>query len=333
MPFTFLPKTGLSFFALAGAILLCGGFFAPATRAEPFPPVQGSPIKQAENASASVYNPPADVPVPQPKIKPAANILEAPASAPQPAINQNSSGQNSFGLGSPPEQAGQNAALPQNFPVPSPAPAPLPGGQAGSAADGQKSAAPGANNADGKASGTENIGLADAQKLAQNLADKFSQIRTMMGEFIQFDARGGMTTGTFYLERPGKILFDYKDTPLRVICDGQTIAVNNRKLRSWSLYELGKSPLSLLLADKITIANGRLLEFTQEPAAITLVLGDATGRAKIRMIFDAKTYELKQWTMTENGQDTTIQVMNTKTDIEFADNMFNINYYRFPKKR
>ncbi|KAA6406012.1 LolA family protein [Candidatus Tokpelaia sp.] len=184
----------------------------------------------------------------------------------------------------------------------------------------------------GKSAGETKIGLEQAQKLAQILADKFSQIRVMMGEFVQFDPRGGMTTGMFYLERPGRILFDYKDSPLRVICDGEVIAVNNRKLRSWSLYELGKSPLNLLLADKINIANGRLLEFTQEANAVTLVLGDTTNRAKIRMIFDARTYDLKQWTMTENGQDTTIQILNTKTDIEFTDNMFNIDYYRFPER-
>lgn len=230
------------------------------------------------------YNPPEDVPIPQPKLIPNAS---ANIAVPFPEIMGQSDGRYQS-----PEQTEQET-----------------GG-----------------------SGTAQIGLEKAQEMAQILADKFSQIRMMMGNFVQFDARGGVSTGAFYLERPGKILFDYKDTPLRVICDGRNIAVNNRRLRSWNLYDLSKSPLSLLLSDKINIANGRLLEFTQEPSATTLVLGDATGHSKIMLIFDAKTYGLKQWTMTENGQDTTVQIMNVKTDIEFTKNMFNIDYYRFPGK-
>lgn len=248
-------------------------------------------------AAAGALTIPDTVPVPKPKYIP-------PQQAEEPT------GRQAAPPAAAPATAGAAAAerqAQQNLPVPSPAPA----GNSGSAA----------------------ISLAEAQQLAQNLADKFSQIRTMMGDFVQFDPRGGMSTGTFYLERPGRILFDYHDTPVRVICDGQAIAVNNRKLGSWNLYDLSKSPLNLLLADRINIANGRLLEFTQEQNATILVLGDATGHSKIRMIFDPQTYELKQWTMTDNGQDTTIQIVNARTGVQFADNMFSIAYYRSGKKR
>jgi len=263
---------------------------------------QSSAPAAADNAAPL----PDAVPVPKPKYIPPQSPRKpeaAPGANSAPAVTTGPEA--APGGGDNAAEAAQNAIAPQNAPIPTPAPP----------------------------SGTQKIGLQDAQQLAQQLADRFSQIRTMMGDFVQFDPRGGMSTGSFYLQRPGKILFDYVNAPVRVICDGSTIAVNNRRLGSWNLYDLQKSPLNLLLADKINIANGRLLEFTQEPNAITLVLGDATGRAKIRMIFDAGTYDLKQWTMTDNGQDTTIQIMNTKTGVQFADNMFNINYYRYPKKR
>jgi len=304
MHFTgFLPGISALRAAFAG-LALAGALLPPMSRAGPVLPAQAGLNGQIAETAPTPYSPPAaDVPVPLPTLKPGSAAGSAPEiAAPAPAAPL---------PGEPPAASAGSLAAP-----------PLAAGDSG-----QNSQA-GA----GRSAGETKIGLAQAQKMAQILADKFSQIRVMMGEFVQFDPRGAMTTGTFYLERPGRILFDYKDSPLRVICDGNVIAVNNRKLRSWSLYELEKSPLNLLLADKITIANGRLLEFTQEPKAVTLVLGDTTGRARIRMIFDAQTYELKQWTMSENGQDTTIQVLNTRTDIEFADNMFNIDYYRFPER-
>ena len=39
---------------------------------------------------------------------------------------------------------------------------------------------------------------------AQQIADHFSSVRTMTGEFVQFGPKGEQTGGTFYIERPGQ---------------------------------------------------------------------------------------------------------------------------------
>jgi|GEM_PF-752651 len=268
-------------------------------------PSDGANANDAEagaGADSAAPAAPDIAPVPQPKyIPPQKPNPIAPSNAPASAPAAPAGDASSDNAG----QAADGIVAPQNPPTPVPSPG---------------------------NGGTEKIGLQDAQQRAQDLADKFSQIRTMMGDFVQFDPRGHMSVGHFYLQRPGRILFDYTNSPLRVICDGAKIAVNNQRLGSWNYYDLNKSPLNLLLADKINISNGRLLEFTQEPNAITVVLGDATGRARIKMIFDPN-YNLKQWTMTDNGQDTTVQVTNTKVGVVYQPDMFNINYYRHPPKK
>ena len=54
--------------------------------------------------------------------------------------------------------------------------------------------------------------------MAQKIADHFSSVKTMQGEFVQFGPRGEQTGGKFFLERPGKIRFNYeKPSPMRVI--------------------------------------------------------------------------------------------------------------------
>ncbi len=52
----------------------------------------------------------------------------------------------------------------------------------------------------------------------------------MTGEFVQFGPKGDQTGGTFYIERPGKIRFNYNNSPVRVISDGNQVVINNRKL-------------------------------------------------------------------------------------------------------
>jgi len=182
---------------------------------------------------------------------------------------------------------------------------------------------------------TQQISVEQIKANAQQIADHFSKIRTMTGDFVQFGPRGEMTEGTFYMERPGKIRFTYKNSPVRVISDGQSVAINNKKLDTWSLYQLQQTPMKLLLSDHINVSNGNLLEFRQESSAITLVIVDnSMGKSKIRMIFDPKTYELRQWTIIDRQNlETTIQLINPRTGVRFADGMFDIDYQRIGMKR
>ncbi|RCL02693.1 MAG: Outer membrane lipoprotein carrier protein [Candidatus Tokpelaia sp. JSC188] len=170
---------------------------------------------------------------------------------------------------------------------------------------------------------------------AQKILNHFSSTHTMTGDFMQFSPRGEVTEGTFYMERPGKIRFTYKKIPIRVISDGQSVAVNNRKLDTWSLYQLQKTPMKLLLSEHIDISNDNLVEFREESKAIILVILDKSiGQSKIQMIFDPKTYELRQWTIIDRQNlKTTILLINTRTGVRFANDIFNIDYQRISMKR
>ena len=95
-------------------------------------------------------------------------------------------------------------------------------------------------------------------RTAQAIADHFSGVTTMQGEFVQFGPRGEQTGGKFYIQRPGKLRFNYDNpSPIRVISDGRNVAVGNLKLKTWSLYPLSKTPLSLLLAAGSTCRTAR----------------------------------------------------------------------------
>jgi outer membrane lipoprotein-sorting protein len=172
---------------------------------------------------------------------------------------------------------------------------------------------------------------------AQEIANKFSSVKTLTGNFVQFGPRGDQTEGTFYIERPGKIRFNYnKPSPIRVISDGKSVVINNRKLDTWDLYPLSKTPLKLLLSDQIDLSGGKVKSVKQEPDMTTIVLGDKSifGNSTITMMFDPKTNDLRQWTITDaQGLDTTVMITNVRTGVRFADDMFTIDYTRIAMKR
>ena len=176
-----------------------------------------------------------------------------------------------------------------------------------------------------------------AVNAAQAIADKFSSVKTLTGNFVQFGPRGDQTEGTFYIERPGKIRFNYnKPSPIRVISDGQSVVINNRKLDTWDLYPLSKTPLKLLLSNQIDLSSKSVKSVKQESDMTTIVLGDKSvfGNSTISMMFDPKTSDLRQWTITDSqGLDTTVMITDVRTGVRFADDMFKIDYTRIAMKR
>jgi outer membrane lipoprotein-sorting protein len=166
--------------------------------------------------------------------------------------------------------------------------------------------------------------------VAKEIADHFSNVRTMTGEFVQFGPSGQQTGGKFFIERPGKLRFNYEDpSPLRVIADGKTVVIGNSKLRTWDIYPLSKTPLKLLLADRINL-DGKMVKSVQvEPDLTTIILGDKSifGDSTITLMFDSKTNELRQWTITDaQGKGTTVMIFNVQTDVKFADSVFEVPY-------
>ncbi|MEN0117678.1 MAG: outer membrane lipoprotein carrier protein LolA [Agrobacterium cavarae] len=171
---------------------------------------------------------------------------------------------------------------------------------------------------------------------AQKIANHFSSVKTMMGEFVQFGPRGEQTGGKFYISRPGKLRFNYEDpSPMRVIADGRNVVIGNMKLKTWDIYPLSKTPLSLLLADKIDLSNQKVRSVKEESDLITIVLGDKSifGDSTITLMFDPKTFDLRQWTTTDaQNKDTTVMIFNVQTGVNLDDKVFNINYEEVRKR-
>nr|WP_234901963.1 outer membrane lipoprotein carrier protein LolA [Agrobacterium rubi] len=165
---------------------------------------------------------------------------------------------------------------------------------------------------------------------AQKIASHFSSVKTMMGEFVQFGPRGEQTGGKFYIARPGKLRFNYEDpSPMRVISDGKNVVIGNNKLKTWDLYPLSKTPLSLLLSDKIDLGNQKVRDVKQESDLTTIVLGDKSvfGDSTITLMFDPRTFDLRQWTTTDaQNKDTTVMIFNVQTGMALDDKVFAINY-------
>lgn len=158
------------------------------------------------------------------------------------------------------------------------------------------------------------------------VSEQFSSVPTMSGEFIQFGPNGEQTGGVFYIERPGKIRFNYeKPAAVEVISNGKTVAVHNSKLKTWDFYPLDKTPLKLLLSERIDVDGDTIRDVVSEPDLTTIVMGDDRifGDAVITLMFDPENYDLRQWTIRDSkGKETSVMVFNVQKNVEIPGRLF-----------
>ncbi|WP_412535182.1 outer membrane lipoprotein carrier protein LolA [Mesorhizobium sp. BAC0120] len=170
---------------------------------------------------------------------------------------------------------------------------------------------------------------AQVSATAQKIADHFSSVQTMAGEFVQFGPRGQQTGGKFYIQRPGKLRFNYdKPNSTTVVSDGRSVVIENVRLKTADLYPLSRTPLKLLLNDRIDLSAASVESVKEEDDLTTIRLVDRSvfGNAKITMMFDPKSYDLRQWTITDaQGKDTTVMIYNVKQDVQLDPKLFKIN--------
>lgn len=167
--------------------------------------------------------------------------------------------------------------------------------------------------------------LTDQETIAA-LSDNFSAVASMTGEFLQFGPNGEQTGGIFYIERPGRIRFNYeKPSPIEVISNGKTVAVHNSKLKTWDFYPLDKTPLKMLLSSRIDYDPKSIHSVVNEPDLTTVVMGDdkVFGDALITLMFDPENYDLRQWTIKDaKGAETSVMIFNVQKNVELPDRLF-----------
>jgi outer membrane lipoprotein-sorting protein len=151
---------------------------------------------------------------------------------------------------------------------------------------------------------------------------------------VQVGPDGARTEGDFYIQKPGKVRFDYNPpSPIDIIADGSSVVVRDRNLATQDLYPLSQTPLRYLLADRIDLLRDTdVISVSSDDTFVTVVIEEkqlVVGTSRLMMMFDAKTLALKQWTVTDpQGLDTTVAVFNLDATKKPDPNLFVINYTR-----
>ena len=175
--------------------------------------------------------------------------------------------------------------------------------------------------------------------LVAKVSTYLSSVQTLVGDFVQVGPDGRRTEGQFFIQKPGKVRFEYSPpSPVEVIADGKSVVVRDRMLATQQLWPLSQTPLRFLLSDKIDLMRDtNVVSVAADDTFVTVVIEESNtlvGTSRLMMMVGAKDYQLRQWTVTDpQGFDTTVAVYNLDTTKKPDPGLFDIPIQERPDPR
>lgn len=169
-----------------------------------------------------------------------------------------------------------------------------------------------------------------AIKTANNAINSLSKIE---GKFIQINSNKTTNSGKFWLNRPGKLRFEYDaPSPILLVADGASIAINDRKLKTVERYPIRSNPLYFLLKSGVDISKElNVTKVIRVNNKLVIAVKDKKNQAQgeLSLVFDANN-KLEEWSILDNrNRNTIVKLSNIKPSGALDDSFFKV---KDPKK-
>jgi outer membrane lipoprotein-sorting protein len=145
---------------------------------------------------------------------------------------------------------------------------------------------------------------ADLQRLTAYL----NGITTMYARFQQYSSNGGIATGQMWMERPGRMRFEYNPpSPILLIADRFYVYYIDKQLVEMQKVGLESTPAWLLLRDPVTFDDLIVTGFARGSnlLRVTVVEKAHPDGGSLTMAFSDQPLALRQWTIVDAQQRTT----------------------------
>lgn len=157
----------------------------------------------------------------------------------------------------------------------------------------------------------------------------FNDITNLQGRFEQVDSTNKESSGRFYVQRPGKIRFDYAPpSGLRILADGSHLAIEDSDLKTVEKYPIKSTPFRLLLSESVDLErDARIVGVESQEGTLAITLEDKSGDAAgaIKLVFEnGDELQLKEWIITDaQGLTTRVTITDIVSGRKVAADFFN----------
>jgi outer membrane lipoprotein-sorting protein len=152
-------------------------------------------------------------------------------------------------------------------------------------------------------------------------------LKTLKAHFMQATGDGQLSEGTAWLQRPGRMRFQYNPpSPFLLIAAHGVLTFNDSALQQTSNISLGRTPLGILLAETVTLAGAVTVTSLQRipgQIQVSLVRTESPGDGTLTLIFADNPLALRQWTVIDaQRRETHVTLYNVQLGGSFDQQLF-----------
>jgi outer membrane lipoprotein-sorting protein len=168
------------------------------------------------------------------------------------------------------------------------------------------------------------------QALVARVEQYLNSITTMKARFLQTSAAGNVSSGTYYVRRPGRLRFEYDPpVPILIVADGTQVTMVDFKQQDFSQWPIGWTAASFLVADNlrlsgdITVTEARLVN---GDIHISMYQTKRPNEGRATMIVQDSPMLLKGWSITDaKGNQVSVSLTRVESGIDLRNVSFRFN--------
>ena len=161
----------------------------------------------------------------------------------------------------------------------------------------------------------------------------FNKIRTISADFVQVASDGTSAEGKLAFRRPSRMKITYgKGDELQLITSSIWLHVDRPDERLLTSYPISETPLSLILADKVSLRldgyETRILPPIAGIVRIQIGKDDGEGAGRLTLEFSEKPFQFRRWIVLDAaGIETSVTLQNIVYDQPIANEAFRLPAY------
>ena len=160
------------------------------------------------------------------------------------------------------------------------------------------------------------------------IEDYLNGLSTLKAHFIQVSSKGEVAEGTVYMQRPGKIRFEYEPpVPVLIVSSGLILYYHDTELDQTSQVFVNSTPIGLLVRDKLSFADKDItvVHMLHHDGAIrvTVQQTEEPEQGAITLIFSDQPLALRKWVVLDaQDVETSVTLTNVQTGLKLDPDLF-----------
>jgi outer membrane lipoprotein-sorting protein len=165
------------------------------------------------------------------------------------------------------------------------------------------------------------------QGWVQRIQDTLNGITTLKARFRQTAPDGKQSTGTVWLDRPGRMRFEYdKPSPLLLVAGNGKLVFTDSALGQTTDIPLDRTPLGLLLRPNLSLSGDvSVTGFSHADGLVqvTLVKTATPSEGSLTVMVSDNPLVLRGWRVVDQqGRETRVDLSDTVTGVPMRPSLF-----------